>query len=172
MLRCNISNPARLFCRSLWPAPRFLKQPVSARSNSALPCNSASRQVVDRQKLTSIWSRFELNIALPRFLQISVTFPARLLEVISALKADFCRGGQTMEAVGRCGLEIVSRGLTRVTSHGADLVSGALLQISHQTLHLIRIDCGFLRATDLPAWNPRLSHPEKRPQACYCGAMR
>jgi len=34
-----------------------------------------------------------------------------------------------MEAVGRCGLEIVSRWLTRVTSHGADLASGALLQI-------------------------------------------
>jgi hypothetical protein len=34
-----------------------------------------------------------------------------------------------MEAVGRCGLEIVSRWLTRVTSQGADLASSALLQI-------------------------------------------
>jgi hypothetical protein len=122
MLRCCDATfrTREIILSEFVTGPAFLKQyyPI----NSALPCNSASRQVVDRQKLTSIWSRFEPNIALPRFLQISVIFPARLLEVISALKADFCRGEQTMEAVGRCGLEIVSRGLTRVASHGADLV--------------------------------------------------
>jgi hypothetical protein len=48
----------------------------------------------------------------------------------------------------RCGL-----GIGRFDSHFSD-----------QTLHLVQIDCGFFRAADVPAWNPRLSHLEKRPQ--------
>jgi hypothetical protein len=75
-----------------------------------------------------------------------------------------------MEAVGCCGPEIVSRGLTRVTSHGADLASGALLQISHQTLHLIRIDCSERRTYPLGTLVYRIQRNVHRPvTAVPCG---
>ncbi len=35
---------------------------------------------------------------------------------------------------------------------------------SDQTLHFVRIDRGFFRAIDVPAWNLHLPHLERRPR--------
>jgi hypothetical protein len=86
-----------------------------------------------------------------------------------AVKADICRGEQAMGAVGRCVARLY-RARCRGLSHGGDLASGDLIQIFSPSFASHSDRLRIFRATDLPAWILRLSHPEKRPHARYCGS--
>ena len=89
--------------------------------------------LVDRQKLTAIWSRFGLNNVFARFHHIPVIC-SRELEVMSAVKADICRGEQAVEAVGTVRFrDCISLADANYGARVA-LASGGLIQIFRASL--------------------------------------
>jgi hypothetical protein len=111
--------------------------------------------VFDRQKLTPIWSRFGLNNVSAGFHHIPVISQPRAGGHFRRQGGTFAEGNGAVAAVGT--------GRVRDCISLADANYGARCNFSirrfdsdfsDQTLHLVRIDCGFFRATDVPCLEP------------------
>jgi hypothetical protein len=157
----------KLFCRVCGRSAACLKQPVMARSTAIGRANSTSHRCFDRQKLTPIWPRFGLNNVSAWFHHIPVISQPTGGRAFPAVEAaTFAEGNGAVAVVG------TGRVRDRISLADANYGARCNFRIprfdsnsSDHILRLVRIDRGFFRATDVPAWNRHLSHLERRPEA-------